>query len=355
MTGLNRRVRWGLLGGLVVLLGAGVFMGTRPVTVISRPVGIMGTRTQLTVVVGGLGRLLAVRSLRDAEDALRDVEAKMSTWLADSEISRFNASAAGQEMELSPETMEVLRAAQRFAEQTDGAFDVTCRPIVELWKQAEKDQRLPADAALAAAREKSTWKQIELRDGGAVKHVATAGVDLGGIAKGYAIDRAVEAMERAGVRGGLVEVGGDVRCFGRRDRQGGWEVGIRSPFDPDAREHFAILKLAAGAVCTSGNYFRFREISGRRYSHIVDPRTARPADAAPSVTVVAPTAMTADAWATALSVLGPGGLRLLRPGGGIEAMLVVGGPRDYRIHMTDGFRALLAKPPPAAPAPKKGT
>ena len=353
MPRFDRKMRWSLLGGGLVVMGAVAFLARRPVTVVSRPVGIMGTQTQMSAVVPGPRRALGERALGEAEQVLRDVEAKMSTWLADSELSRFNAAGGGREMALSPETMEVLRAARRLAGETHGAFDVTVRPIIDLWKQAGKNRRVPTDAALAAARKASTWWQIELRSGGAVKHAATASVDLGGIAKGYAIDRAAEAMAKAGVRGGLVDVGGDIRCFGRRADGGKWRVGIRDPFDPHAPDLFAVVGIRAGAACTSGNYFRFTEIAGRRYSHIYDPRTGRPADAAPSVTVVAPTAMTADAWATALSVLGPDGLQYLPPDGGIEAMLVIVGPDDWRVHFTDGFRALLLEGPP--PAPKKGT
>ena len=104
---------------------------------------------------------------------------------------------------------------------------------------------------------------------------------------------------------------------------------------------FARLAIADRAVCTSGNYFRFTEIDGKRYSHILDPRTGAVADAASSVTVVAPEAVLADAWATALSVLGPAGIRRLPPGGHIEAMIIVGGPDDHTVHMTPGFRPLV--------------
>jgi len=311
---------------------------------------VMGTQTKLTVVLGANEGARARRALSDAEGALRDVEAKMSSWLTASELSRLNAAPAGERTPLSPDTLRVLRAARAFAEETDGAFDVTCRPIIELWKQAGKTGKLPDAGALAAAREQSRWEHIELQADGATKTSATASVDLGGIAKGYGIDRAAEALIAAGAAGGLLDVGGDVRCFGRRDTSGPWQVGIRSPFTSE-ESIFAVLAIGDGAVCTSGNYLRFAEIGGKRYSHIVDPRTGWPVDAAPSVTVVAKTAMTADAWATALSVLGAAGLKLLPAGEGIEAMIVEGGPDDYRIHYSDGFEKFLSQRPPAA---KKG-
>ncbi len=127
-------------------------------------------------------------------------------------------------------------------------------------------------------------------------------------------------------------------------------MGIRDPFQPNRDVMFATLGLRDGAVCTSGNYFRYVEIAGRRYSHIVDPRTGLPADAAPSVTVVAPTATVADAWATALSVLGVEGIELAGREAQIEAMIVTGTAGEYKLTMTEGFDRLLRGGEPATRA-----
>jgi thiamine biosynthesis lipoprotein len=250
------------------------------------------------------------------------------------------------------DTLAVLELARRFHGQTDGAFDVTCLPLFNLWGRAGRLKRLPTDAELAGTRDLCGWDKLELLPGGARKRLAGSGAGLGGIAKGWGIDRAVEAMRQAGCLGGLVDVGGDVRCFGPSPRGRPWRVGVRNPFDP-AGPYFGTLAIAGGAVCTSGNYERYAEIDGKRYSHIIDPRTGRPVDFAPSVTVVAPTTAVADGWATALSVLGPKGFALIDPNSGVEAMIVVGGPTDYRVHQTGGFAKLLASPVPAKPAGKK--
>lgn len=286
---------------------------------------VMGTQTQLTAVTRADEPDRAERALKAAADALRDVEAKMSYRRGGSDVSRLNAAAPGQVVALSADTLAVLRAARRTAGQTEGAFDVTCRPVIELWKQAADDGRAPTTQQLSAARAASSWDDIELRDDGAVKRKQTAAVDLGGIAKGFAIDRAVEAMAAAGCAGGLVNVGGDVRCFGVRPGRKGWSVAVENPFHPGSGR-IAYLLVNDAAVCTSGDYRRYSVIEGERYSHIVDPRTSLPADQSPSVTVVAPTAAVADAWATALSVLGPAGLDLLRKHERAEAMLVVPEP-----------------------------
>jgi thiamine biosynthesis lipoprotein len=159
------------------------------------------------------------------------------------------------------------------------------------------------------------------------KSCASARLDLGGVAKGYGIDRAFEALTSAGCDGVLVDVGGDVRVRGIDARGEPWLITVRDPFGGSNPVSF---ELENGAVCTSGNYERFVTIDGVRYSHIIDPRTGRPADRLPSVTVVSGDAMTADAWATALSVLGPDGLGQLPRD--VEALIVEGDERSCRVH-----------------------
>jgi thiamine biosynthesis lipoprotein len=210
-----------------------------------------------------------------------------------------------------------------------------------LWRQAGKRGRLPTEAELERARAASRWELIALTPTGAIKQAAGAGVDLGGIAKGYGIDRAVAALRGAGAIGGLVDVGGDLRCFGEAPHGQAWTVQVKDPFGGDP---LGELRLRDAAVCTSGNYARFTEIEGRRYSHIVDPRSGVPADAVPSATVAAPTALSADIWATALSVLGRDGLARLPQG--VEALLVVGSKEDFRVFCTAGFRDLMKAPLP---------
>ena len=344
----ERSSRWMSLAVVLAVLGlvaVGLWRAGKnraPVSWVAHPIGIMGTETKLTVVAAPGRHDVLVKASKAAEAALRRVEVRMSTHMADSEISCFNAAEPAQAVDISPETAEVLRASADLAKQTDGAFDVTCRPIIDLWKKAAEEDKLPADAELAAALALVGWDKIALREGAVEKLTMSGGVDLGGIAKGYGIDRAVAAMKDAGAIGGLVDVGGDVRCFGRRPKGGKWVVAIRDPFSRNPRDVIRHLRLSQGAVCTSGNYERYREIEGTRYSHIVDPRTGRPVDAVPSVTVVAPTATVADAWATALIVLGREGLAMLPEG--VEAMLVIGSPDGYETPASDGFEQFLAEP-----------
>ncbi len=331
-----------LVGGYLLLFAPRLTYG-QPAELQSRPAAVMSTDCELTVVVPPRGGPTGRRALEAGERALRGVEARMSGYLEASELSKLNAAAGGQFVSLSSQTMEVLRISREIAGQTDGAFDVTCAPIINLWRRAGRTRRLPDRQEIARAVGETGWEHFELLENGARKHIDTAAIDLGGIAKGYGIDQAAKAMTEAGAKGGLVNVGGDVRGFGWRPHGKPWRVGVRDPFDKGSM--LTVLAIRDSAVCTSGNYERGFTFEGKRYSHITDPRTGWAADMTPSVTAVAPTGAVADAWATALSVLGVEGFALIPPGSEIEAMIVVGTPGEYELHVTEGFPALFADSP----------
>ncbi len=341
-----------LIAGLAGLTAVAVWITERdrpagPAGTVARrePARVMGTTCRLMVVVPAGRESEAAAALESAEAVLRRLEARLSVHLDDTEISRLNASPPGVEAPLSPETLDLLRLAERGSRDTRNAFDPTCLPLARLWRRAGAEGRAPGAGELLAARAATGWRHFALRDKGAVRDDPAAGLDLGGIAKGHAVDAAAKALRAAGFARGLVQVGGETRCFGPGPDGGPWIVGIRSPF---REEVFAELRLENRAVSTSGNYRRFAVIDGRRRSHIVDPRTGEPADAVPSATVTAPTALEADLWATALSVLGPAGLDLLPREAGLEALLITGPAEAPKIHATAGFGAFLARPVPGA-------
>jgi thiamine biosynthesis lipoprotein len=165
--------------------------------------------------------------------------------------------------------------------------------------------------------------------------MAEASVDIGGIAKGFAVDRAAEAMEAVGVMGGLVQCGGDLRVFGLTERCEPWTISLQGPHDESQNTRAEVLELTVGAVSTSGDFRRYFTIQERRRSHIVDPRSGRSVVDVPQVTVVAPNAVVSDGWSTALSVLGPDGLTLLPTG--VEARIWVRSGTDLRVISTPGF------------------
>lgn len=316
---------------------------------------IMGTTATLKVF--GERDLLAP-ALADARERMDRVNQRMSTWNPDSELSRFNTD--GQPaLRLSQSTLEVLAFGQELSAKTGGAFDVTVLPLVRLWQASAKGGAEPTDEQIAATLADVGYTLIDLRqvggetrpDGG--PGLAVRGgkrlrpgvqITLDAIAKGYAVDEAVEAMKRKGATGGLVEIGGDLRCFATGPQRERFRVHVQSPWAQGERLMTLRMPAAGGdfAVCTSGNYRRYFEIAGRRYSHIIDPRTGRPADAVPSVTVIAPTCMSADGWATALSVLGvEEGLALVEQQEGVEAMMVTGTREAPQYHYSTGFKPFV--------------
>lgn len=318
-------------------------------TVVSiNPEGIMDTDVELTAIVYEGREEKGQEAVQAAEAALRAVETKMSSHLADAEISAINKADVGREVPLSSEVVEVLKAAREYTKSTGGVFDVTIRPLLQLWKRAGMAKRLPTGAEIKSAQALVGWDNFKLTDKGITKLRDGSSIDLGGIAKKWAIDKAAKAMNQEGVLGGLVNVGGDLRVFGERKGYGKWQVGITNPFDKDSM--IASMSVKDSAVCTSGNYERFVVIDGKRYSHIVDPRNGQPADAVPSVTVYGKTAVEAGVWATSLSILGPNGLKLMPRDSGLEAMLITGGQTNYKFHYTPGFKKLLNELP-AEPLP----
>ena len=315
------------------------------ITVDSREV--MGTVAHLNV------HAQTLRKANAAEDAafarLDDVNRLMSDYVADSEIGQLNQLSAGESLVVSPETFHCLEQALDIARRTNGAFDPTCRPLVRLWRKVGKEKRLPTAEELAATRARVGWKHIQLdADSRRVTVlIDDLQIDLGGIAKGYGLDLAAEAMKRAGATAGLVDVGGDVCTFGRRENDQLWRIGVRDPFKADRTKITMTLELADAAVATSGDQERYYEIDGKRYSHIVDPRTGRPAEQAPSVTVIAPDGITADAWATVFSVLSVAeGQALLSrelKDAGVEVMWIAGSADAPQVTKTPGFDAYIAK------------
>ncbi len=340
---MAERLRWVLIVLLIAGIGAYAWMQTRggdalPLVYRVEPEMVMGTSCSLVALAPAGSDTKVQEVLQAVVGELRRLEALMSTWIEASPMSRFNSAPAGEEIDLAREILEVLHMSYRFHGQTGGTFDITSRPLIELWRQGAKQNRLPSEEEIARARNESNWDLLELSEQSASKSAGSARVDIDGIAKGYAIDQALARMKQAGLDGGMVEIGGDLSLFGTGPESGSWRVAIRSPFED---RPWGELAIAEGAVCSSGGYARSSEIEGRRYSHILDPRSGRPLVEGQSVTVIAPDAATADVWATALSVLGSKGLELLPDEGEIEALVVSGEPEAYRATATPGFSRLL--------------
>lgn len=268
----------------------------------------MGTvyNVRLTRLPGGF-ELAEVAALVDAE--LLQVNAAMSTYDPQSELSRFNTQASTEWFRVSRSLASIVAEAQRIAELSEGAFDITAGPLVDLWGFGPERGRQapPAESELKAARAQVGHHLLLVRtDPPALKkQQGDLRADLSAIAKGHGVDRVALRLEDLGIRNYLVEIGGEVRALGRRADGKPWQIGVERP-GGQGQAVRQILPLTGGALATSGDYRNFFSNAGRRYSHIIDPRNGQPiAHALAAVTVFAPDCASADAWATALSVLGP--------------------------------------------------
>ena len=272
----------------------------------------------------------AERALDAAFRELEEVEDLLSAYREESDISRIHASAGGSRVHVDGETIRVLNEAKRVGALSGGAFDITIGPLLGLWGFGSGSYRVPGEDEVEAVLSGLAGSDgIEIDGAAGTVRLAKPGmgVDLGGIAKGYGVDRAARALRENGVGSGIVNVGGDLFCLGEAPSR----IGIRHP--REAGVLVARLTVANAAVATSGDYENYFEAGGRRYCHIFDARTGRPAETdIASVTVVAESCMLADAVATAVFVLGAGdGMALVEGLGGVEAVMVT--ENDGRIEL----------------------
>ena len=289
-----------LLGALAACSGEGVERVIRGST--------MGT-TYAIKFGRGLHAVESQRIAAEVETLLVSINRSMSTYDPASELSQFNAADGGQWIALSTELAQVLEIARVVHEQSAGAFDVTIGPLVNLWGfgPTSAPTSLPTPAAVSARLAYTGIDQIDVRVEPLAwrKTHSDVYVDLSAIAKGYAVDRISDLLRQQGVDDFMVEIGGEIRVSGRRVDGGLWHIGLDKP-TVDIAEIARVIEVTDIAMASSGNYRNFRVIDGQRYGHTIDPRNGYPLrhDLA-AVTVLHESAAWADAWATALLVLGP--------------------------------------------------
>jgi thiamine biosynthesis lipoprotein len=238
--------------------------------------------------------------------AVDEVDDQMSTWKPDSDLMRLNASPVGEWIALPAQLMEVLDLGLRIGRASGGAFDIGMGDAVAAWGFGP-DPTDPGRMRTALHATRSPAHQaLELDPvAGRARRTAPLSLDLNGIAKGYGVDRLAKALRAFGITSALVGIDGEMRALGLRPDDRPWAIAIEEP-DPNRRAARALLALQDTAVATSGDYRHCVEVQGRRLSHTMDPRRGAPLAAPPaSVSVVARTCAEADAWATALMVLGP--------------------------------------------------
>ncbi len=246
-------------------------------------------------------------SAKQAEAMVREtfaeVNTALSTWLPNSEISRLSRAAADSAVTISPLLRTCLLTSQQLHKKSQGAFDPTAESLLRLWGFYSDQGRLPGRAALDSALADLGQWHLEGLPGRVVKDKPGTRFDLGGIAKGLAVDLAAARLRKSGVGHGLIDLGGNLYCLGGAPGRENWRVGLRNPHNRD--EIFASVTITEASVATSGSYERFVEIDGRRYGHIMNPATGRPAEGLLSATVIAENGILADGLSTTLFVLGP--------------------------------------------------
>ncbi len=304
----------------------------------------MGTSYRVTVPATSSSDESLLRAAVRAE--LELVDGLMSTYRPDSELSRLNRHRSSEPFHLSPPTFAVLAAARAASAATGGAFDVTVAPLVNAWGFGPAGATVPPSEELVASLLRdSGWAKLLLDPaaGTARKAEPRLQCDLSAIAKGYAVDRISAALEELGFSDHLVEVGGELRARGSNPEGQSWRVGIERP-DTSGRLVQRILRIRDVAVATSGDYRNFREAGGERYSHVIDPRTGRPASSlVASATVLDASAIRADAFATALLVLGEDeGLALAERENLAVLLIVRNGENALRETTSSRFRATMS-------------
>ena len=269
----------------------------------------MGTSFSVKVVVDD-NELNKPALDQQINEALTRIDNRMSTWKAGSELSRFNADTSTDWVPVSSELCGIIEAALEISDRTEGAFDVTVGPLVNLWGfgPASGDMNtLPAEDEIASTMLRVGFRNLQADCSKSLvrKLRADIYVDLSAFAKGYAVDELASLLNQQGLEHYLVEVGGELRMHGHNARNEKWAVAIEKPAD-FSRTVQTVIHLTDRAMATSGDYRNYFEIDGQRYSHTIDSRTGRPVKHnAAAVTVVSDSAGTADALATALLVMGP--------------------------------------------------
>jgi len=308
----------------------------------------MGTTFTAKIAGPRLPESAAAAARDGVAGALDAVVARMSTYLPDSELSRFNRHSDASPFALSADTLAVFALAREVSALSDGAFDITIAPLVDAWGFGPgKAHRVVGDAEIAALAPRVGWRGLAVDTAAGTVAKAHAGqrADLSGIAKGFAVDQAAQALDALGIADYMVEAGGEVRTRGLNPEGRPWQIAIERPDAMPPRPH-VVVPLSGLAMATSGDYRIFFEEGGRRYSHEIDPATGRPVrHGLASVSVVARDCGYADAMATALIVLGPDRGYALAAAQNIAAHFIVRTPDgSFDDRQTPAFAALGGAP-----------
>jgi len=300
----------------------------------------MGTSYSITVVAD---QPAPVDLEQRIEATLEMIDQSMSTYKTDSEISQFNAQPVAEPQMISPQFADVLDISKLVWEQSDGAFDPTVGPLVDLWGFGPvlTDNVIPGDEQIALALENTGYQHLSI-DMQMISKSSPIRLDLSAVAKGYAVDQIADLLEMLALPDYLVEVGGEMRLSGSNPKGQPWRIAIEMPaILPQVQQ---VISAHNAAIATSGDYRNYFEQDGVRYSHSIDPRTGKPIrHSLASVTVVGETCAEADAWATALMVLGEEQGMLLAEQLGLAIYMLVKEGEEFKAISSEAFAPYLIK------------
>jgi thiamine biosynthesis lipoprotein len=295
--------------------------------------------TKFRIIIYAPDQATADKASKAAFERVEELNRIMSDYNPESELMRLCAKSGGDPVAVSEELFFVLSRAQEVAKLSDGAFDVTVGPVVRLWRLSRRTGRLPDPDKLAAARELVGYEKVKLDAQNRSVQLAKKGMllDLGGIAKGYAADEAIAVLKKHGLTRALVAAGGDIAVRGPPPGEDGWKIEIEAADDEEGKPRRTLTLHDAG-VSTSGEKEQYVEIDGKRYSHIVDPKTGIGLTGQQSATVIAPNGITADSMTKVVMIVDPDkGMPIVEKTEGMSCLLVRKTERGYDVLTSKRF------------------
>ncbi|HHT9108397.1 MAG TPA: FAD:protein FMN transferase [Candidatus Wunengus sp. YC63] len=309
---------------------------------------IMGTFAEVSIYSSD--EKTAGKAIEESLDEMERIDRIMSNYKKESELSRLNKKAVKSPVPCNGELLDVIERSQYYSELSGGAFDITVSPIVALWGFFSEKGHVPPDKEIEKVLPAVSYKNIVINKSNDTKKPATiflkntqTQIDLGAIGKGYAVDKALEIIRKFGINNGCINLGGNIYVLGTPPGKNAWKIGVQHP--RNSGEILGYLELKNEATATSGDYERFFEFNGKRYSHIINPQTGRPVSGTIATTIVATTGTEVDALSTSVFVLGhEKGMELIKKISNAEAMIAYE-EKDGKIamDMTQGFKDKFKK------------
>lgn len=294
---------------------------------------VLGTIIQLKVY-GSNGK----KAIEEAVNRLNEIDDKMSVFKEYSEISMINQNSGISSVEVSEDTYFVVKQAIRYSEVSEGAFDPTIRPIVELWGIGRDKPRIPSEYEIRSKLKLVNYKDIIINDKDRTIKLRNEGqnIDLGGIAKGYAADEVKNILIKNNIKSALINLGGNIFALGKKQDKTQWQIGIQNPFGKRG-EFVGFISIKNKSVVTSGNYERYFIIEGKKFHHIIDPKTGYPSESRiVSSTIISDYSIDGDGLSTGVYIMGiDKSIKLIESLKGIDAVFIT---ENKEIYLTSGIK-----------------